>query len=176
MARQLQWLGGMGLIVLAVAILPLLGVVGRQLFSAEASGTFKESRLTPRIKDTARGLWFVYVGITSLCTLCYWVAGMSPADAVIHSFATLSLGGFSSHDESFGYFDSPLLEAIAIVFMLIAGINFSTHFLAWNRKTMSPYRADAEAGWFLTVTLGSVLLIATVLAPILLDGVALFVL
>ena len=159
-----QLLGGMGLIVLAVAILPLLGVGGRQLFSAEAPGAFKESRLTPRIEDTARGLWFVYVGITVLCALSYWAGGMSLADAVIHSFTTLSLGGFSSHDASFGYFDSPLLEAIAIIFMLIAGINFSTHFLAWHRRAMSPYRADAEAGWFLTVTLGSVLLIAVMLA------------
>jgi trk system potassium uptake protein TrkH len=161
---QLQWLGGMGLIVLAVAILPLLGVGGRQLFSAEAPGPFKESRLTPRIEDTARGLWFVYVGITAVCALCYWLGGMSPSDAVIHSFTTLSLGGYSSHDASFAYFDSPLLEGIAIVFMLIAGVNFSTHFLAWHRKAFSPYRADEEAGWFLIVTLGSVLLIAILLA------------
>jgi trk system potassium uptake protein TrkH len=161
---QLQWVGGMGLIVLAVAVLPLLGVGGRQLFSAEAPGAFKGSRLTPRIEDTARGLWLVYVAITMLCALSYWLGGMSPGDAVIHSFTTLSLGGFSSHDASFGYFDSPLLEAVAIIFMLIAGINFSTHFLAWHRKAVSPYRADAEAGWFLIVTLGSVLLIAVVLA------------
>ena len=161
---QLQWLGGMGLIVLAVAILPLLGVGGRQLFSAETPGAFKETRLTPRIEDTARGLWFVYVGITALCALCYWLGGMSLTDAVIHSFTTLSLGGYSSHDASFGYFDSPLLEGIAIAFMLIAGINFSTHFLAWHRRAVSPYRADEEAAWFLIVTLGSVVLVAILLA------------
>ena len=161
---QLQWLGGMGLIVLAVAILPLLGVGGRQLFSAETPGAFKDSRLTPRIEDTARGLWYIYVGITAACAIGYALGGMSAADAVIHSFTTLSLGGFSSHDASFGYFDSPFLEAVSMAFMLIAGINFSTHFLAWRGKGMNPYRADAEAGWFLAATLGSALLIAVVLA------------
>lgn len=160
---QLQWMGGMGLIVLAVAILPLLGVGGRQMFAAETPGAFKEARLTPRIEDTARGLWYVYVGLTATCVSCFWAVGMSFSDAVIHSFSTLSLGGFSSHDASFGYFDSPVLEAIAIVFMLIAGINFSTHFLAWNRREFNPYRADAEAGLFLAVTLASGLLIALVL-------------
>jgi trk system potassium uptake protein len=160
---QLQWLGGMGLIVLAVAILPLLGVGGRQLFSAETPGTFKESRLTPRIEDTARGLWYIYTGITAACAAGYWLGGMSPADAVIHSFTTLSLGGFSSHDSSFGYFDSPILEAVSMAFMLVAGINFSTHFLAWRSKGMAPYRGDAEAGWFLAVTLASAVLVAVVL-------------
>jgi trk system potassium uptake protein TrkH len=160
----LVWLGGMGLIVLAVAILPLLGVGGRQIFSVETPGAFKDSRLTPRIEETARGLWYIYVGITAACAASYWLAGMNIADAVIHSFTTLSLGGYSSHDASFGHFDSPALEAIAIGFMLIAGINFSTHFLAWNRKDMNPYRADAEAGWFLVVTLASCVAIAAVLA------------
>jgi len=161
---QLQWMGGMGLIVLAVAILPLLGVGGRQIFSAETPGAFKESRLTPRIEDTARGLWLIYVGVTIACALCYWAGGMTVSDAVIHSFTTLSLGGYSSHDASFGHFDSPLLEGISMAFMLIAGINFSTHFLAWRSKGMNPYRADAEAGWFLAVTLASAALIAVVLA------------
>jgi trk system potassium uptake protein TrkH len=161
---QLQWMGGMGLIVLAVAILPLLGVGGRQIFSAETPGAFKDANLTPRIEDTARGLWYIYVGITAACALCFWIFGMSSADAVIHSFTTLSLGGYSSHDASFGHFDSPALEAVAIVFMLAAGINFSTHFLAWNRKNMNPYRVDAEAGWFLAVTLASCITIAVLLA------------
>jgi trk system potassium uptake protein TrkH len=161
---QLQWMGGMGLIVLAVAILPLLGVGGRQIFSAETPGAFKETKLTPRIEDTARGLWLIYVGMSAACALCYGLGGMSAADAVIHSFSTLSLGGFSSHDASFGYFDSPLIEAISMIFMLIAGINFSTHFLAWKHRGMSPYRADPEAAWFLAVTLASGALIAAVLA------------
>jgi trk system potassium uptake protein TrkH len=161
---QLQWMGGMGLLVLAVAILPLLGVGGRQIFSAETPGAFKDARLTPRIADTARGLWYIYVGITAACAFCFWLGGMTVSDAVIHSFTTLSLGGYSSHDASFGYFDSPVLEAVAIVFMLVAGINFSTHFLAWRSKGMNPYRADAEAGWFLAVTLISALFIAALLA------------
>jgi trk system potassium uptake protein TrkH len=161
---QLQWMGGMGLLVLAVAILPLLGVGGRQIFSAETPGAFKEAKLTPRVEDTARGLWYIYVGITAACALCYWLGGMGVSDAVIHSFTTLSLGGYSSHDASFGHFDSPVLEAISMVFMLIAGINFSTHFLAWRSKGMNPYRADAEAGWFLAVTLASSFLIAVLLA------------
>jgi len=161
---QLQWMGGMGLIVLAVAILPLLGVGGRQMFSAETPGAFKDARLTPRIEDTARGLWYVYTGITVACAMCFWLGGMSVSDAVIHSFATLSLGGFSSYDASFGHFDSPLLEGIAIVFMLVAGINFSTHFLAWNRKDLRAYRVDPEAGWFVAVTLSSAVLIAVILA------------
>lgn len=161
---QLQWMGGMGLIVLAVAILPMLGVGGRQLFYAETPGAFKDSRLTPRIEDTARGLWYFYVGITAACAAAYWAGGMTPSDAVIHSFTTLSLGGYSSHDASFGYFDSPLLEGIAMVFMLLAGVNFSTHFLAWHTRRMGPYRTDAEAGWFFAVTLGSGFLIAVLLA------------
>ena len=161
---QLQWMGGMGLIVLAVAILPMLGVGGRQLFSAETPGAFKDSKLTPRIEDTARGLWYVYAGISAACAIGFWLGGMSASDAVIHAFATMSLGGFSSHDASFGHFDSPVLEGIAMVFMLIAGINFSTHFLAWRSKEMRPYRVDAEAGWYLAVTLGSAVLIAVVLA------------
>jgi trk system potassium uptake protein len=160
---QLQWMGGMGLIVLAVAILPLLGVGGRQMFMAETPGAFKESKLTPRIEDTARGLWYIYAGITLACIACYWAGGMTFADAVIHSFATLSLGGFSSHDASFGHFNSPLLEGVAIAFMLIAGVNFSTHFLAWHRKNLDPYNSDTEAGWYFAVTLGCAVLIALVL-------------
>ena len=161
---ELQWLGGMGLIVLAVAILPLLGIGGRQMFLAETPGAFKEAKITPRIEDTARGLWLVYFWLTFACALCYWLGGMRALDAVTHSFSTLSLGGFSSHDASFGHFDSPLLEAIAVVFMLIAGVNFSTHFLAWRSRAMRAYRMDAEASWFLAVTLGSAGLIALVLA------------
>jgi trk system potassium uptake protein TrkH len=161
---MLQWLGGMGLIVLAVAILPMLGIGGRQIFLAETTGAFKDAALTARVRDTARGLWYIYVAITAACALVYWLAGMSVLDAVIHSFSTLSLGGFSSHDASFGYFDSPLLEAMAIVFMLIAGVNFSTHFLAWRTRSMQVYRADPEAYWFVGVTLTAALLVAAILA------------
>jgi trk system potassium uptake protein TrkH len=159
----LQWLGGMGLIVLAVAILPLLGIGGRQMFNAETPGPFKDARLTPRIEHTARALWLVYFGITTACAAGYWLCGMSGFDAVMHAFSTLSLGGFSSHDASFGYFDSPALEAVSVVFMLIAGINFSTHFVAWRGKFVRPYLTDPEARWFVLVTLASAVLIAVVL-------------
>jgi len=151
----MAWLGGMGLIVLAVAILPMLGVGGRKLFSAEIPGPIKESRLTPRIAETAKRLWLIYVTLTLVCTLAYWLAGMTPFDAITHALSTLGLGGFSTHDASYGYWDSPMIEAIAIVFMLIAGINFSTHFVAWRAKNFSPYRADPEARLYLLITLGS---------------------
>ena len=161
---MMQWVGGMGLIVLAVAILPLLGIGGRQIFQAEVPGALKEARLTPRIEDTARGLWAIYVGISAACALCYWAGGMTLPDAVIHAFSTMSLGGFSSHDASFGHFDSPLLEAIAMIFMLIAGVNFTTHMLAWRSRGVTPYRGDAEASWFICATLGVGLLGAAYLA------------
>lgn len=157
---MLVWLGGMGLIVLAVAILPLLGIGGRQMFKAETPGPMKDSQLTPRMTQTAKGLWVVYAAITLACVVSYRLAGMDWFDAVMHAFTTMGLGGFSSHDASFGHWDSPAIEAVAILFMLIAGINFATHFLAVHRQSFSPYRRDPEAGWFLLVTLGSVLGIA----------------
>jgi trk system potassium uptake protein TrkH len=151
----LEWLGGMGIIVLAVAILPLLGVGGRQLYKAETPGPMKDTKLTPRITETAKGLWIVYSLITAACVLSYWAAGMGPLDAVMHGFTTMSLGGFSTHDASFGHFDSPLIETVATFFMLVAGINFATHFLALRRRAFQPYRDDPEAGWFLIVLLAS---------------------
>lgn len=159
----LQWIGGMGLIVLAVAILPLLGIGGRQIFNAESPGPFKESRLTPRIEDTARALWYVYAGLTAACALSYWSAGMSGPDALMHSFTTLSLGGFSSHDASFAHFNSPLLEAIAVVFMIVAGVNFSTHFMAWRGRAVRPYVTDPEARLFVVIVLASSAVVAGVL-------------
>jgi trk system potassium uptake protein len=157
---QLQWLGGMGLIVLAVAILPLLGVGGMQLYKAETPGPMKESKLTPRITETAKGLWLIYAGMTVACMFAYRFAGMGWYDAVCHAFTTLSLGGFSTHDASFAYFDSTAIEVIAIAFMLLAGINFATHFLAWRDRSPRPYRNDPEAGMYLLVVLGSCALIA----------------
>ena len=157
---QLVWLGGMGLIVLAVAILPLLGIGGRQMFKAETPGPMKDSKMTPRMAETAKGLWFVYVLISIACALCYYWAGMTGLDAIMHMFATMGLGGFSSHDASFGFFDSPAIEAVSIAFMLIAGCNFATHFLVISQRSFRPYAADPEAGWFLLVTIGSVIGIA----------------
>lgn len=148
---EIVWLGGMGLIVLAVAILPLLGVGGRQLLNAEIPGPMKENKLTPRIAETAKGLWSIYAGLTVMCAITYKWAGMEWFDAVMHAFTTLGLGGFSSHDASYGYWDSPLIESVAIIFMLIAGINFATHFLAWRGKNLIPYRYDSEVGWCVVI-------------------------
>jgi len=145
---ELQWLGGMGVIVLAVAVLPLLGVGGRQLFRAEIPGPMKSDQLTPRITETAKGLWSIYVMLTVACCLSYRGAGMSWIDALVHSFTTMGLGGFSSHDTSFGYFDSPLVEAVAITFMLLAGINFATHFVALRHLTARAYVSDIEVRYF----------------------------
>lgn len=156
----LVWLGGMGLIVLAVAVLPLLGIGGRQMFKAEAPGPMKDSQLTPRMTETAKGLWVVYAGISAACILSFHFAGMNWLDAFVHGFSIMGLGGFSSHDASFGYFDSPLLEGIAVLFMLIAGMNFATHFLFLRGRSLRPYRDDPEARWFLAVTLASVVGIA----------------
>ena len=127
--QQLQWLGGMGIIVLAVAILPMLGIGGMQLYRAETPGPLKDSKLTPRIKQTAVALWAIYIGLTVACALAYWLAGMSFFDAVCHSFSTIAIGGFSTHDASIGYFDSAAVELVAIFFMMLAGINFGLHFL-----------------------------------------------
>jgi trk system potassium uptake protein TrkH len=145
------WLGGMGLIVLAVAILPLLGVGGRQLLNAEIPGPMKENKLTPRIAETAKGLWTIYASLTLICAIAYKWAGMDWFDAVMHAFTTLGLGGFSSHDASYGYWDSPLIESVAIVFMLIAGVNFATHFLAWRAKSLVSYGYDLEIGWYVVI-------------------------
>jgi len=160
---QLQWLGGMGVIVLAVAVLPLLGVGGRQLFRAEIPGPMKNDQLTPRITETAKGLWVIYVLLTLACCLSYRAAGMGWIDALVHSFTTMGLGGFSSHDASFGYFDSPLIEAVAMTFMLIAGISFATHFLAIRNLSIRPYFVDIEVRYFLMAAGLSVLGIASYL-------------
>jgi trk system potassium uptake protein TrkH len=140
----LNWLGGMGIIVLAVAILPMLGIGGRQLFKAETPGPMKESKLTPRIADTAKSLWLVYAGITLACIVALRVAGMSWFDAVCHAFSAMGLGGFSTHDASVGYFNSPAIEAVLIVFMLLAAMNFASHFLAYRSRSLQAYRADPE--------------------------------
>jgi len=150
---EIVWLGGMGLIVLVVAILPLLGVGGRQILNAEIPGPMKENKLTPRIAETAKGLWSIYASLTLACVIAYKWAGMDWFDAVMHAFTTLGLGGFSSHDASYGYWDSPLIESVAIIFMLIAGINFATHFLAWRAKSLTPYRHDSEIGWYVVIML-----------------------
>jgi trk system potassium uptake protein TrkH len=153
--HELNWLGGLGIIVLAVAILPLLGVGGRQLFKAETPGPMKDTALTPRITETARNLWLVYLGITGICIVALKLAGMNWLDAVCHSFSAMGLGGFSTHDASIGYFHSPLIEFVLIIFMLISVMNFAVHFMALRSRTLTVYRTDLEAVPALILILGS---------------------
>ncbi len=164
--QLLQWLGGMGIIVLAVAILPMLGVGGMQLYRAETPGPMKDNKLTPRITETAKALWYIYLSLTILCGAAYWFAGMQPFDAIAHSFSTVSIGGFSTHDASMGYFNSRLIESIAVVFMTLSGINFTLHFSAWRNLSVTPYRVDAELkvyvlGLFCVAAITSTYLYAT---------------
>ncbi|MBK9019319.1 MAG: TrkH family potassium uptake protein [Sulfuritalea sp.] len=147
----MHWIGGMGVVVLAVAILPMLGIGGRQMFKAETPGPMKESGLTPRIAETAKGLWKVYFLFTMLCALAYWHAGMEGWDALMHAFSTMGLGGFSSKDASLGHYASLEIELIAITFALISGINYATHYMAFAGHSFAPYRRDPEAPYFLGV-------------------------
>ena len=149
--QQLQWLGGMGIVVLAVAIMPMLGIGGMQLYRAETPGPMKDSKLTPRITESAKALWYIYFGLTVLCMLFYWAAGMTLFDAICHSFSTIAIGGFSTHDASIGFFDSAAIETVAMVFMLIASANFSLHFIAWRNKSITPYLRDHEYRFFLSI-------------------------
>ncbi len=151
--QLLQWFGGIGIIVLAVAILPLLGIGGMQLYRAESPGPAKDNKLTPRIKQTAKALFFLYLGITIACALCYYVAGMSLFDAICHSFSTVAIGGFSTHDTSIGYFESPAIETVAIVFMIISGINFGLHYVALFRRKprLYLYLQDREVRGYLFI-------------------------
>ncbi len=164
---QLHWLGGMGIIVLAVAILPMLGVGGMQLYKAETPGPMKDAKLTPRIAETARALWIVYLALTVTCGVSYWLAGMSPFDAVVHSMSTMATGGFSNHDASIGYYDSPLLEYVVMVFMLLGTINFATHFMVWRERNPLVYWRDTEARTSVAIVAGFTLLVLT---PLLLVG------
>src|SRR5690554_351641 len=142
--QQLQWMGGMGIIVLAVAILPLLGIGGMQLYRAEIPGPMKDSKLTPRIADTAKHLWFIYLGMTIACAAAYWLAGMNMFDAIGHSFSTVAIGGFSTYDASMGHYDSWVIHLICVVFLLIAVVNFSLHFAAYRGKSIKAYGQDPE--------------------------------
>jgi len=150
----LQWVGGMGILILAVAVLPLLGVGGSQLFKAEAAGPIKDTKLTPRMAETAKGLWGVYATLSIACFLAYWAGGMPPMEAVMHMFTTVSLGGLSSHDSSMAFFQSPLLEAISIAFMLFASCNFALYFTAMRKGRVSVALGDPELRATLTVLVG----------------------
>jgi trk system potassium uptake protein TrkH len=161
--QELQWLGGIGVIVLSVALLPMLGIGGMQLYRAEVPGPFKDERMTPRIARTARRLSELYVAITVICSLCYWLAGMDVFDAIGHGMSTVATGGYSTHDASMAYFDSPLIETIAITFMLVGGINFSVHFLALRMLRLQLYGQDTQTRAFLLIVAGLTVFVAAVL-------------
>lgn len=149
--QQLQWIGGMGVIVLTAAIMPMLGIGGMQLYRAWTPGPMKYNKLSARLAQSASGLWYVYFGFTVACALAYWLAGMSLFDATAHAMSTVSLGGFSTHDANFAWFGSQAIEAVAIVFMLLAGVNFALHFLALRGGTLLPYRQSVELRTFLVI-------------------------
>ncbi len=159
----LTFMGGMGIIVLAVAILPMLGVGGSQIFRAETPGPMKDTKLTPRIAETARGLWTVYFTIALACMLAYRAAGMGWADAFMHMCTTIALGGFSSYDASFAAFNSPAIEAVGIVFMLISGVNFALYFMVWRRRSLRSVLFDLEARTFFGVLAFGVVTVSLVL-------------
>ena len=146
--QYLQWLGGLGIIVLAVAVLPMLGVGGMQLYKAEVAGPIK-NKITPRITETAKWLWIVYLTMTIVCGASYYIAGMPIFDSICHSFSTIAIGGFSIHNESFGYYDNHWIELVAIFFMIAACLNFSLHYLAFKNKSLSGYKNDNEAYFFI---------------------------
>ena len=162
--QQLQWFGGMGIIVLAVAVLPMLGIGGMQLYRAETPGPMKDTKLTPRIKQTALALWSIYIGLTLACGLAYWGAGMTWFDALCHSFSTIAIGGFSTHDASIGYFNNPLIEVIAIAFMVLSGINFALHYMALRGRSLRIYLRDEEVRFYLTILGISIAIVTVVLA------------
>lgn len=161
--HELNWIAGMGIIIFAVAILPILGIGGMQLYMAEAPGSVKESDLPPRIAQTAKALWLVYAGITIACIISLKLAGMNWFDAVCHAFAAMSLGGFSTHDASVGFFNSLSIEVVLTIFQLLAAINFATHFVAIRKRSLRPYREDMEMRAFLSLVLSSCVLTAYVL-------------
>lgn len=142
--QQLHFLGGMGIIVLAVAILPMLGIGGLQLFRAETSGMLKDTKLTPRIAETAKALWAIYIGFTIICSMAFWLNGMTLFDAIGYAFSAVSTGGFAPHDANFGYYQSDTLRLIASLFMVLGSVNFSLHFLALRQAHISAYWHDAE--------------------------------
>jgi trk system potassium uptake protein TrkH len=142
--QQIQWLGGMGIIVLAVALLPVLGIGGMSLYKAETPGPIKDQKLTPRITQTAKALWFVYALMTAACIACYYLAGMDAFDAIGHAFSTMATGGYSPYDASLGHFDSALIDAIATVFMFLSGASFALHFTALRGRSLGLYWREPE--------------------------------
>ncbi|MEQ8232318.1 MAG: potassium transporter TrkG [Gammaproteobacteria bacterium] len=161
--HQLQWLGGIGMIVSAIAILPMIGVGGMQLLRAESTGPMKDDKLTPRIGKTAQHLWSLYAGFTAACAFAYLLAGMTPFDAVCHAMSTISTGGFSTHDASLAHFDSVAVELIAITFMLLGSVPFTLHFMALRQRSVYAYRGHSEVLTFSVVVVASIALVALLL-------------
>ena len=155
--QQLQWLGGIGIVVIAVSILPMIGVGGMQIYKAETPGPIKDTKLTPRIAETANALFKIYVFLTVVCAIAYWVAGMSWFDALSHSFSTISIGGFSTYNESLGHFDNNAVLTIASIFMVVSGLNFALHYTAWHARSIKSYISDPEARLFVLVILFGIL-------------------
>ena len=156
--QQLQWMGGMGIIVLAVAILPMLGIGGMQLYRAETPGPVKDTKIAPRISETAKALWYIYLGLTVVCAVSYWMAGMNWFDAFAHSFSTVAIGGFSTHDASIGYFNNINIEIIAMIFMFLSGVNFALHFTAFRHLSGKAYFFDPEFKAYAALLLGACLI------------------
>jgi trk system potassium uptake protein TrkH len=146
--QEIQWLGGIGVIVLAVALLPMLGIGGMQLYKAETAGPLKDERFTPRLARTARGLVVVYIVLTTACAASFWAAGMTPFDAVAHSFSAVATAGYSTHDASLAFFDSVPIEIVATVFAFIGAISYNEHFIAWRTLQLQRYGRDTQTRAF----------------------------
>jgi len=166
--QQLQWLGGLGIIVLAVAVLPMLGIGGMQLYKAETPGPMRDEKLTPRLEHTAKALLYIYIILTIICAMAYWMAGMTLFNAIGHSYSTVATGGFSTHDESLGHYDSPLIEIIAMVFIILGSLNFTVHFIVWHKKDLRRYWNDIQGRVFIYIVL---VLIAITLIVLMWQGV-----
>jgi trk system potassium uptake protein len=161
---SLQWFGGLGIIVMALAVLPLLGVGGMQLYKAEAPGPIKDEKLAPRITETAKSLWFVYATLTAVGIISLRICGMSWFDAICHSFSVVGLGGFSTHDDNIAHFKSPAIEFVLIVLMFVASLNFARHFIALRRLSLQTYTRDPEFKAIVAILLASVIVIAGLLS------------
>ncbi len=151
--QLLQWMGGMGLIVLAIAVMPLLGIGGGQLFKTDIPGAMGEQRLTPRIQETAKALWSIYFGLTILCAILYAIAGMSFFDAVSHAMSTVSIGGFSTYNNSIGHFNNLIIEIICMVFMLLSAMSFALHYFSIYKSKSLKYFYDPELKFFVSILL-----------------------
>ncbi|MDP1520782.1 TrkH family potassium uptake protein [Porticoccus litoralis] len=152
--QQLHWLGGIGIVVIAIAIMPMLGVGGMQLYKAETPGPVKDNKMTPRITQTAKALFTIYLSLTIICSFAYWLAGMNTFDAITHAFSTIATGGFANYDASIGYFNSPTIMMLAVFFMIISGISFGLHYYAWVKGSVLHYWHNSESKMYLNMIIG----------------------